>query len=221
MKIFSQILFLCFLLICRLGVAYNHHEVQLPKYDLSHGCMRPPQGPPGPTGPTGACFCPDPIFCSYSLPYPPGAFQIDTYEPIPFTSDGLNANFPSVGGIVLNDTTSIFTIPVDGYYEISYGFSSAWNSGAIVGLGIFVANVFSDIVSHSSIPQGIGAQYQMTSGNLIIPLTAGTQIALINTNILPLGGSVPTDYVALLPYPALETQEQSAAYITFKKVGDL
>ena len=177
---------------------------------------RGPTGPHGATGATGTCVC-DHIFCSYSLPYPPGAKCIQTYEPLPFTSAGLNAN---VGGITLNDTNSLFTIPEDGYYEISYGFSSYWNSGTICGLGNFAADTFVDIVPNSSISQGIGAQFQMTSGNIIIPLVAGAQIALINTNILSGGGSVPTNFVGLKPYTALDTQEQSAAYITIKKVGD-
>lgn len=190
------------------------------------GCGKIERGPTGPTGstgpagPEGICNC-TPIFASYSLPWPPGACYVNTYAPIPFTALGLNASFPLLGGIQLNSTTSIFTIPVTAYYEISYGFSSAWSSGTIVGLGIFtgVIPVFNHIVPNSSISQGIGAQYQMTSGTIIIPLAAGTQIALINTNNGG-GGNVPTDFLGLVPYPDLDNQEQSAAYITFKKVGD-
>lgn len=178
-------------------------------------------GNTGPIGPTGTCFCPDPIFASYSLPFPPGAYKISTYEPIPFTSVGMNANMPLVGGITLDDSTNIFTIPEDGYYEFSYGYSSGWGSGTIVGLGLFDnTNTFVGIVPNSSISQGIGAQYQMTSGNMIIPLIEGMRIALINTNI-DADGNVPTDYVALLPYMLLNPQEQSAAYITIKKLGEL
>lgn len=178
-------------------------------------------GATGLTGPTGPSLTP--IFASYSLPWPDGATDVNTYEPIPFVAAGLNANFPAVGGIVLDSTTHIFTIPVDGYYEISYGYSSTWSSGTIVGLGIFtgIVPVFDHIVANSSISQGIGAQYQMTSGNLIIPLLEGDQIALINTNNGgPGDGNVPTTYAGLVPYPALDGQQQSAAYISFIKVGD-
>ncbi len=190
-------------------------------------------GPTGPTGPTGATGQFSPIFASYSLPWPPGAYDVNTVGvpagpgdppngPLPFVASGLNAN---VGGITLDDTTHIFTIPQNGYYEIDYGFSSTWGSGTIVGLATFIGTppIFNVIIDNSSISQGIGAQYQMTSGNIIIPLTQGTQIALVNTNNGGPGpdGNVPTDFTGLLPYPALNTQKQSAAYITFIKVGDL
>lgn len=181
------------------------------------------RGATGATGATGASQTP--IVASYSIPWPPGALGVDTYAPLPFVDMGLNANFPAVGGITLDATTHIFTIPVDGYYEISYGYSSFWNSGTIVGLGIFtgVVPLFNHIVPNSSISQGIGAQYQMTSGNIVIPLLGGAQIALINTNNggPPPDGNVPTDFEGLAPYPALNTQGQTAAYITIKKVGDL
>lgn len=189
--------------------------------ECCRGCERPERGPPGPPGPPG--LTPIPIFASYSIPWPEGAEWIDTYEPLPFTAAGLNANFPAIGGIVLDSATGIFTIPVTGFYEISYGYSSTFSSGTIVGLGIFTGIVptFDHIVPHSSISQGIGAQYQMTSGNLIIPLFQGDRIALINTNNAgpPPDGNVPTDFEGLAPYPATDGQEQSAAYITFKKVG--
>ncbi len=216
-------------------------EAQIDLKKFLGGCKKPERGPPGPTGatgpagsasatgatgatgPTGASLTP--IFASYSLPFPPGAISINTNEPIPFTSSGQNASSPAVGGIVLDSTTNVFTIPVDGFYEISYGYSSFWSSGTIVGLGIFTGSlpVFDHIVPNSSISQGIGAQYQMTSGNIIIPLSAGDQIALINTNNggPPPTGNVPTDFVGLVPYPALNAQDQTAAYITFIKVGDL
>jgi BclA C-terminal domain/Collagen triple helix repeat (20 copies) len=145
-----------------------------------------PQGEQGPPGPQGEQGPPGVFSPSYGSVYSTDQLTINSNQNVPFNSNGV------LNGITHIPPSDIVTVSLSGDYSITFYVLTTTNNPS-ASLACAYAIAVNGTVQPESVGHGIQAGNQnieqSLTGNIILTLTAGDQVALRNvgntTDVLP------------------------------------